>query len=306
MDRRRFLESSLGAGIWVAAGACGRSDPRGARAETPDGEDTRTDGSGTAAAASGPPSLAWGVQLYTVRSLMQEDVERTLGRVAEIGYGEVEFAGYFGRSPAELRATLDAEGLSATAAHLPIEDFRDGLPQTLEAAVEIGHRYLVLPYLAGADRPAGDTAADGYRRLAGEMNDFGARCREAGVRFAYHNHDFELQPTTDGSVPLDILIENTDPALVAIEVDLFWLVHGGGDPGEYFSRYPGRFELCHIKDRTNDGEMVDVGAGAIDFASILRRAPQAGLRHYYVEHDDPGDAARSIAASLTHLRGLAL
>ena len=284
MKRRRFVQHSLGAGLLVTCA------PR--------------------AAAAGLRTLpeAWGLQLYTVRSLMARDVERTLAAVARIGYGEVEFAGYFGRSPAEIRAALDARGLTAPAVHLSLEELRSNFEEAVDAAAEIGHRYLVLPYLAGPERPGADGATgtavvDGYRRLADELNGFGARCREAGLRFAYHNHDFELEEV-DGLRLLDVMIENTDPELVCYEVDLFWLVHGGGDPFDYFSRYPGRFDLCHVKDRTTDGEMADVGAGVIDFEAIFEQSAQAGLIHYFVEHDAPGDPIASVRVSYEHLAAL--
>ena len=247
----------------------------------------------------------WGLQLYTVRSLMAEDVERTLAEVAAIGYGEVEFAGYFGRPPAQVKASLDAEGLVAPAVHLSLEELRSTFDEAVLAAQTIGHRYFVLPFISGSDRPSGSGAeiGDGYSRLAGEMNDIGQRCQEAGLRFAYHNHDFELVET-DGVRPLDILLDRTDPGLVDFELDFYWLEHGGGDPFDYFARHPGRFSLCHVKDRTPSGDMVDVGAGAIDFAAIFERSAEAGLLHYFVEHDSPGDPLQSVRASYDHLAGL--
>ena len=287
MDRRRFVRNSLGAGLLLTH--AGRSAAADARS-LPE-------------ARSLPD--AWGLQLYTVRSLMARDVERTLAAVARIGYGEVEFAGYFGRSPAQIRTALEAAGLTAPAVHLSLEELRSHFDEAADAAAEIGHRYLVLPYLAGPERPGGDGAAgsalvDGYRRLADEFNQLGARCREAGLIFAYHNHDFELEEV-NGLRLLDVMIENTDPELVRYEVDFYWLVHGGGDPFDYISRFPGRFDLCHVKDRTADGEMVDVGAGEIDFEAIFERSDEAGLIHYFVEHDAPGDPIGSVRASYEHL-----
>ena len=281
------MRNSLGAGLLLTS--AGRATAAGARA-LPE-------------ARSLPD--AWGLQLYTLRSLMARDVERTLAAVARIGYGEVEFAGYFGRSPAEIRTALEAEGLTAPAVHLSLEELRSRFDAAVDAAAEIGHRYLVLPYLAGPERPGGDGATgsdlvDGYRRLADEFNRLGARCREAGLLFAYHNHDFELEEV-NGLRLLDVMVENTDPELVRYEVDFYWLVHGGGDPFDYISRYPGRFDLCHVKDRTAEGEMVDVGAGEIDFEAIFEHSDEAGLLHYFVEHDAPGDPVGSVRASYEHL-----
>jgi len=274
MDRRRFLQSSA---VAAAAGLLG--PPAGF--------------------GSGPPLDRIGLQLYTVRSLMAEDVAATLALVAGIGYSEVEFAGLFDRSPRQVRETLDGLGLTAPATHLGIGVFRDGLDQAMEDGKTLGHRFLILPSL-----PRKALASpDAIRRLAGEMNRFGERCRAAGLRFGFHNHSTELE-RVEGEVPLRILLEHTDPALVTFEIDLFWMVDGGGDPLEYFAAYPGRFELCHVKDRTAAGEMVDVGAGTIDFAAIFAQAGRAGLEHYFVEHDNPEDPARSIAASYHHLARL--
>ena len=289
MDRRQFVGRALSAGAVVAgagpAGLIASSFPSPLRSAFPD---------------------RWGLQLYTVRSLMADDVEGTLAAVAGIGYREVEFAGYFGRAPAELRATLEASQLAAPAAHLSLAELRANFGAHADAAAEIGHRYLVLPYLSGPERPGGSprAVADGYRRLAEELNAIGERCERAGLRFAYHNHDFELEPQAvrgETVTPLEIMLTGTDPDLVRFEMDFYWMVHGGADPLDYFHRFPGRFELCHIKDRTADGNMVDVGAGDIDFAAILGRAGQAGLLHYIVEHDAPTDPLASVRASYQHL-----
>lgn len=277
MDRRRFLGATAAVAAWWSAAACGRA--------TADRGDGRI----------GPI----GLQLYTVRSLMAADVEGTLEAVASIGYEELEFAGYFDRSPRELRATLDGLGLRAPSTHLSLPALRQELDAWLEAAGALGHGYLILPSL-----PLEETRSpDDYRRLAEEMNGFGERCGAAGVRFGFHNHDAELREIA-GEVPLRILIEETEPDLVTFELDLFWLVHGGGEPLDYIEAYPGRFELCHVKDRTAAGEMADVGAGVIDFAAIFERSARAGLIHYFVEHDRPGDAVASITASYRHLASL--
>lgn len=240
-----------------------------------------------------------GLQLYTVRNLMEEDVARTLDLVAGVGYQEVEFAGYFGRTPQELRAQLEASGLEAPAAHVPLAQLRDRLAQVLDAASVVGHRYVILPWLAESDRQT----LDYYRKLADEMDNFGEACRTAGVQFGYHNHEFEFEEL-DGSIPYDLLLERCDAELVRLELDLFWIRSRDRDPLEYFRRHPGRFPLCHVKDMDPSGEMVDVGTGTIDFGTIFARSEQAGLEHYFVEHDNPGDPARSIAASYRHLAGL--
>jgi sugar phosphate isomerase/epimerase len=123
------------------------------------------------------------------------------------------------------------------------------------------------------------------------------------MQFGYHNHDFEFQPI-DGIVPYDLLLERCDPALVIMEMDIFWAVNGGKDPLAYFTAHAGRFHLIHAKDRTAAGEMVNVGSGVIDFRAILARSQQAGIRYVFVEHDRPASPLDDVRASYTYLRGL--
>jgi sugar phosphate isomerase/epimerase len=235
---------------------------------------------------------AVGVQLYTVRDLMAEDVAGTLAAVAGIGYREVEFAGYFNQDPHAIRSWLDAEGLTAPSAHFHVEDWEPAF----EVATILGHRYLVDPWIAPDKRET----LDDYRRVAETFNEIGLQAQAAGFQFAYHNHDFEFQPM-DGQIPFDVLLAETDPDLVQIQLDLFWTTHGGGDPLEYFAAYPGRYPSVHVKDRSPDGTMVDVGRGAIDFPAIFADAEAAGVEHYFVEHDSPDDSLESIRRSYAHL-----
>lgn len=249
-----------------------------------------------------PPAAAGlepiGIQLYTLRRLMQQDVERTLATVAEIGYREVEFAGYFDHPPGRIRALLGAHGLRAPAAHVGFPELDDGWDRILDTAAEIGHRYVVTPWIPEAQR-----TTDGYQRAAELFNRAGAAAAARGLTFAYHNHDFEFVPLRD-QLPFDILLDETDPSLVPFEMDLFWITKGGYDPLDYFARYPGRFPLVHVKDMRADGAMVDVGQGRIDFTRIFARAEQAGIRHYFVEHDNPTDPLESARRSHVYLRGL--
>jgi sugar phosphate isomerase/epimerase len=240
-----------------------------------------------------------GVQLYTVRSAMEDSVERTLERVAQIGYNEVEFAGYFGRSAQQIRQVLDDTGLTAPAAHTPLEPLETEWAATVDFAAAIGHQYLVVPWIAPENR----TSLDDYRRMADRLNRVADRAKAAGLGFGYHNHDFEFEPL-EGRVPWDVLLEETDPALVKIELDLYWITKAGGDPVAQFREHPGRFPMVHVKDMAADGSMVDVGAGTIDFPALFALSDQAGIRHDFVEHDNPGDPFASIAASYRYLRAL--
>ncbi len=240
-----------------------------------------------------------GLQLYTVRRAMQADVEATLARVAATGYTEVEFAGYFGKSPGEVRAILDRHGLAAPAAHVSMA--ADQWRAALDAARVIGHHYVVVSWIPAEQRQT----LDAYKRMAQDFNRLAAEARAAGLQFAYHNHDFEFVPL-EGRLPFDVLLAETDPTLVQLEMDLYWITKGGQDPLAYFARYPGRFPMVHVKDSAGAPEhrMVDVGAGTIDFRKIFARRKQAGIRHFFVEHDEPADAFASIRASYEYLKRL--
>lgn len=244
-----------------------------------------------------------GLQLYTVRRDLERDFEGTLDRVAAIGYREVEFAGYFGRSPADVRAALDRHGLSAPGAHIgTAAALRKDWDKTIESGKAIGHSYLIVASIAANER----RTLDDYRGLADLFNSAGEAARKAGVRFGYHNHDFEFAPL-EGRIPYDILLERTEPALVAMEMDLFWITKGGKNPLAYFERYPGRFEAVHVKDMDSSPEqrMVDVGRGRIDFARIFGEREKAGIRHFFVEHDNPEPSALAAAkASFEYLAQL--
>jgi sugar phosphate isomerase/epimerase len=237
-----------------------------------------------------------GVQLCTLRALLPHDFVGVLGAVRRIGYEEVEFAGYHGHPPRRVRAALDDLGLTAPAAHVGLDALRGGLDRVAEGALVVGHRYLVVPGIGEGER-----TADGYRRVAADLNAFGARLAGAGLRLAYHNHAFEFEPLPGGGAGYDVLLAETDPALVALEMDPCWAVHGGRDPVALIEAHPGRFPLLHLKDRAPGGQMVGAGAGAIDFARVFAHAERAGLRHAFVEHDEPGDALASVRASYAHL-----
>lgn len=276
MKRREFLKVSL-AGTLTGAGVAGIS--------------------GLLAADRQLSKI--GVQLYTVRGLMQEDFLGTLREVAAVGYKEFEFAGYYDRSPGEIRSILDDLGVEAPSTHVSLVAVREDLDGLIEQARTIGHRYLTVPSLPGGER---DTL-QAYSRIAKEFNQIARTCRDAGLNFAYHNHAFEFE-AMDGRLPYDVLLEETDPELVEMEVDLFWMIAGGHDPLAYFEKYPGRFSLCHVKDRTASGEMASVGGGVVDFAAIFAKSDQAGLKHYIVEHDRPESPLDSIRASYAHLKEL--
>lgn len=242
-----------------------------------------------------------GLQLYTVRGLMKADLPGTLAKVAAIGYKEVEFHDYFGRTPGQIRDVLRRNGLDSPSTHVPFESLESGWQKALDTAKAVGHKWVVIPSTPDARR----RTLDDWKRNAALFNRAAAQARSAGLRFGYHNHDVELRKIGD-TRPLDVLLAGTDPSLVDFEMDLYWVVFGGGNPLDFFNRYPKRFPLLHVKDSAGppNNRMVDVGKGKIDFRSIFAQSDKAGARHYFVEYDDPPDPIASIRSSYNYLHTL--
>jgi len=279
---------------------------------------------GAAAVVAGRPTLAdsikkVGMQLYTVRNELQKDFDGTLAKVAAIGYKEVEFAGYFNHTPEEVRNALKKHGLTAPAAHIDYPTVSDPAKwaKALDAARVIGHKYVVNPWV---DEPLRNQP-DFWKKAAGVYNTAAAAAHKRGIQFCYHNHNFEFYPRADaaGKTPMDILLESCDPKLVKIELDLCWISAAGKDPLDYFARYPGRFPLVHVKGLSKVPpasaepapiadvlkDVTDVGSNdAIDWKRIFAHSKQAGIEHYFVEHDVPKDAFASLQASYGYLSKL--
>ena len=298
-DRRSFLKTAVGIGVALLASRIAPAMASGMR-------------------------IGWadqvGVQLYTLRDRMEDDFEGTIERVAEIGYDEVEFAGYFDRSPEDVRALLDRLDLTSPSTHVGLEALREDLDGTLDSAATIGHTYVTIPSLPGAY--GGQFQEDDWRGFAEEFNRIGAAADERDLKLAYHNHAFEFAPAGDDAMGYDVLVTETDPDLVAFELDLFWAVLAGQDPIKLFERYPGRFALWHVKDlkniestraaaaggregrRTVMQNMTAVGEGEINFADIFDRAETSGLEHYFVENDAPDDSVKNVETSFANLMTL--
>jgi sugar phosphate isomerase/epimerase len=260
-----------------------------------------------------------GLQLYTVRDAMKADAPGTIAKVAAIGYKEVEFAGYFNLSPKEISAILKKNGLTAPSTHVALDIVEKHWPETLDAAHEIGHSFIVCPFIDDKLRQS----PDGYKRVADIFNKAGEASKKAGIQFAYHNHywEFEPDPNLDGKFPYDFLLESTDKNFVKMEMDLCWISVAGQDPVSYFARYPGRFPLVHVKDMKklpnvtpaqiaslNMDELLknltSVGDGIIDWKRIFAHAEQGGIEHYFVENDKPSDAFANATASYNYLSKL--
>src|SRR6202165_3961975 len=193
------------------------------------------------AAASEHEIKRVGLQLYTVRSEMPKDFEGTIAKVAATGYKEGEFAGYFDHSPKDVRAILDKNGLASPSCHVGYDVVEKKWPETLDAAKIVGHSYIICPWIDEKQR----VEPGGWKRAADLFNRAGEASKKAGIQFGYHNHSFEFDPadSVGGILPYDFLLAETDPKLVAMELDLCWISVAGKDPRTYFDKYPGRFQL---------------------------------------------------------------
>ncbi|GAB3643173.1 sugar phosphate isomerase/epimerase family protein [Spirosoma arcticum] len=235
-----------------------------------------------------------GLQLYTLRDAMAKDADGTLKKVADIGYKQVESFGYsdgkfFGKTPKEFAAKLKELGLTAPSGHYTTGKvmkskgtLTDDWKRAVDDAATIGQKYMVCAFLFPPER----TKLDDYKEFADLFNKSAEVCRAAGVQFAYHNHDFEFQPL-EGQVPYDLLLSSTDPKLVQMEMDIYWVSFAKQDPIALFKKHPGRFPLWHVKDmaKTPEREFAEVGTGSIDFQRIFDAQKTAGLTNYFVEQD---------------------
>ncbi len=261
MNRRRFLNAALRAGTVAGAAVLAPSLL-------------------TACTGATEVQQPVGVQLYTFREQMAEDVQSTLARVGAIGIREVEFAGYFGQSYADIARWLKESDLTAPSAHVGHEQFKTDFDTAIEAAVALGHKNLFLSWL-----PPEDRTPERYRAIAAMLNKHGETTKAAGIQLGFHNHEFEFEPHDDGVTGFDIFLKETDPDLVKFELDLYWLRVADVNPLDLLAQHPGRFPCVHVKDYGADGSIVDVGDGQIDFGGLYAPLKAAGVKHFFLEHD---------------------
>jgi sugar phosphate isomerase/epimerase len=232
-----------------------------------------------------------GLQLYTVREQCEKDFEGTIKQIAVIGYKNVEVYDFYGKTAADVKQLLDANGLRSSSGHWLLPKLKKSAEKCIEEARAIGCEYLVMPILEKPERKT----LDQYKRHVEFFNKVGEQCKQAGIQFAYHNHNFEFQKLGD-TVPFEFLLSALDPELVKIEMDCFWVTHAGQDPVAYMEKHPGRFPLLHIKDMKAGHEattelddrmglFAEVGQGTIDWKRIFAAAPKGGLKYYFVEQD---------------------
>ncbi len=234
--------------------------------------------------AASRPSKKTGLALYTIRDAMRENSVAALAAAGEIGYDWVEAADhgdgkFYGLKPKEFGKLVKKSGMAPISSHSALR--LGNYEQMIDDAAEAGMQYIMLPSLPGE----WSGSVDGYQRAADFFNKAGERCKKAGIRFGFHNHQVEFLEI-NGRVPYDILLELTDPKLVTFEIDLAWITAAGKDPVAYFRKYPGRFEVWHMKDLTPEKQDATLGEGIIDFKPILAETRTAGMKYWFLEQDN--------------------
>ena len=283
-----------------------------------------------------------GVQLFSIPRILEKDFAGSMKMLAQIGYKEIEFygpypfsatedierwksvtpslgfsgSGYFGLTVHQVKKILDDNGLSSPSMHTGLFTLKNRMAEMAEAAQVLGTKYVILP-----SAPT-QSNLDDYKRQAAEFNEIGASAAKHGLRFAYHNHGNGLKEM-EGKIPLELILEQTDPKLVYMQMDIYWTTAGGIDPVAYLNKYPGRFRLMHIKDMvkqvrfSGDGGdskqwielfpyMTDAGSGVLDLQSILSQAQKSGMEHYIVERDLAPDPEVALKKAYQYLAGLKL
>ncbi len=230
-----------------------------------------------------------GLQLYSLRNLMSEDATETVKQVGEMGYGFVEAAGYsdgkfYGMEPLEFKKLVEESGMVFLGSHTG-QDIPDSAnwDKTMEwwdmsiaAHKEAGVEYIVQPFMG----KSGYASLEGLKKYCEYFNIVGEKCKDAGIRFGYHNHSHEFEEL-EGDTIYDFMLNNTDPEKVMFQMDLYWAIEGGAEPLEYFEKYPGRFWLWHVKDEKEVG-----ASGDIDFEQIWTGAETAGVKYFIVELEE--------------------
>lgn len=242
-----------------------------------------------------------GLQLYTIRDAMAADPKATLKKVSDLGYKNLELANYangkfYGFAPKEFRKIVNDLGMNILSSHTQVEAAGitlDNAKKMADDHAELGVKYCVQPWVNEPDR-----TVEKFKKMVGDWNQVGKIMKSVGIQFAYHNHNFEFK-NMNGVVPYyDIFMKEMDPSLITMEIDLFWISKAGQNPLEMFKKYPGRFQLFHMKDmRTKQAPFYDVikddicsvGEGVIDFKAILAAKNEAGMKYMFVEDDNQGN-----------------
>ena len=247
-------------------------------------------------------SQNFGVQLYSFRNEMAKDAIATLKQIASIGFKEIETARsqkghYYGLGPAEMKSVCDDLDMNLKSGHVHLDD---KWQQTMEEAVESGQEYLIC-----SSMPSEGQNVDNYKKVAEEFNKAGEACEKLGLKFGYHNHEYEFE-TENNQVLYDVLLSNTEADLVHMELDLGWVVVAGKDPLDYFKKYPGRFPLWHLKDMDMDKkESTEFGKGGLDIAEMMAHKKASGVKHIFIEQEEyANNPLESMKHNLAYLNKL--
>jgi len=243
-----------------------------------------------------------GLQLYTVRNEMLKDNTGTLKKIASLGYKEIESAGsekgsYYGFKPAEMKKICADLGMTLRSGHV---HYDDKWQQTIDDAAESGQGYLIVSVM-----PEKGQTVDNYKHTAEVFNKAGEAAKKSNISFGYHNHDSEFEKD-NGKVLYDVLLENTNPEFVKMEMDLGWVIVTGNDPLAYFEKYPGRFPLWHLKDMDlKEKHSVEFGKGSLDVKKMLENSKKAGMKYFFVEQEEySGTAFDCLEYNINYLKNL--
>lgn len=244
-----------------------------------------------------------GIQLYTVRNEMLADARGTLKQLAALGIKQIESArsgkgNYYGLTAMEMKKACNDLGMTLRSGHINIDN---NWEKTMNEAAESGQEYLICSSLPGRGQ-----TIDNYKKVSDIFNKAGEECQKLNLKFGYHNHDYEFEQQ-DGQVLYDVLMDNTDPKLVYMELDLGWVIASGKDPLDYFKRYNGRFPLWHLKDMDlQKKHSTEFGKGALDIKAMLEHRKESGLKYFFVEQEEyannPIDSMKHNMAYLGKLR----
>jgi sugar phosphate isomerase/epimerase len=257
------------------------------------------------------PRKAVGLQLYSLRDQFKKDVAQTLDQVRAFGVTNVELAGTYGVAPEKFKEQLDARQIKAVSGHFPYEQCRDDIEGVAHEAKLLGLEYAGCAWIPHKDTFDEKTC----REAAAVFNRAGEALAKHGIKFFYHTHGYEFLPYRDGTL-FDLLMAETKPEYVRIEMDVYWIVHPGQDPVKLLEKYGKRFELMHVKDMkrgtpggfTGQSDVtnnVALGEGIIDWPSVFRAAKTAGVKWYFIEDESPTSVAQ-IPQSLRYLEKVKL
>lgn len=252
-----------------------------------------------------------GLQLYTLRDVIFKDLPGTLKKVADIGYTEVETFSYgdgkiFGQPFSDYVKLINDLGLKTVSGHYltgfnskTSGNLQNGWEQAVADAKAAGQEYMVIAYLVKEERQS----IDQYKALCQNMNKAAEVCKNYGIKLGYHNHDFEFE-SLEGVIPYDVMLAELDPELVCMELDLYWITRANYSPSDYFKKYPGRFELWHVKDMNKEDRTknADIGTGTINFVELFAQKEQSGMNHFFVEQETyPVSSMESVQKSFQYI-----